>query len=116
MVGRGSKKPSSSQDSQGPRNPATSPPPHLRYPALGSYRLDEFAVVYELPLVLDLVGRYPCLDLVPQPLQVGKIATVTLPQDVVTEAASPSSLFPLPLGHRNPGPQSPHLKLLNLLL
>lgn len=38
-------------------------------PALISYRFNELAVFNKLPFVLDLVGCYPCLDLVPQPLK-----------------------------------------------
>lgn len=34
-----------------------------------SYRFNELAVFDKLPFVLDLVGCYPCLDLVPQPLK-----------------------------------------------
>lgn len=72
--------------------------PPLRFQALGSYRLNELAVVYELPLVLDLVGRYPCLDLVPQPLQVEEKRDSSTASDPGTEAASPSSLRPQDTG------------------
>ena len=34
-----------------------------------AYRLDEFPVFEQLGLVLDVIARDPCLDLIPQPLQ-----------------------------------------------
>lgn len=92
-------------------------PSHLREQAQSSYRLNELAVVYELPLVLDLIGCYPCLDLVPQPLKWEKQDSHMASGPSTTAPAPPlpgtqQSTLPVPTALRTQvsGPPAPSLE------